>query len=170
MDMKKIAIVGPESTGKSTLSAQLAEALHTVWVPEFARTYLQNFEGHYQLHDLEAIADGQLKLQQSLETQANQFLICDTTLLVIEVWAEHAFGQCPEWIKNAVRNQAYALTFLTNIDMPWEPDPLREHPHLREHFMQVYTQKLIEIGTPFHILSGTAQVRLSTALQWLAQL
>lgn len=167
--MKKIAIVGPESTGKSTLSAQLAEALQTVWAPEFARSYLQNFERPYQLHDLEKIAEGQLKLEQSLENRANQFLICDTTLLVIEVWAEHAFGHCPEWIKNEVRNKTYDFTFLTNIDMPWEPDPLREHPHLRAHFMQVYTQKLINIHTSFHILSGTEEFRLSSALQWLAQ-
>jgi len=162
--MKKIAIVGPESTGKSTLARQLASQLGTVWVPEFARDYLAALNRPYEANDLEKIAQGQLALEEKLLSEAAEFLICDTTLLVIEVWAEHAYGHCPEWIKASVRNQQYDFTFLTNIDLPWEPDPLREHPHLRQYFFKVYQQKLGSLKTPFAIISGNEQERLTTAM------
>ncbi len=162
--MKKIAIVGPESTGKSTLSAQLAQNLGTVWVPEYAREYLDKLARPYEATDLELIAKGQLELEATMAKKANGFLICDTNLLVIEVWAEHAYGHCPEWIKASVRNQQYDFTFLTDIDLPWQPDPLREHPHLRQYFFKVYQQKLGSLKTPFAIISGNEQERLTTAM------
>ncbi len=165
--MKKVAIVGPESTGKSTLSAQLAHELGTVWVPEYAREYLDKLAVAYDASDLEVIAKGQLELEVKMASQAKDFLICDTNLLVIEVWAEHAYGNCPEWIRNHVRSNLYDCVFLTNIDLPWQPDPLREHPHLRQYFLQVYHEKLIEIQQPFTLISGNEDRRRLTALNHL---
>ena len=162
--MKKIAIVGPESTGKSWLSEALASKLNTVWVPEFARTYLNQIERPYEQSDLENIARGQLESEDALQAMANQFLICDTNLLVIEVWSENAFGNCPEWIRNEVRNRKYDLHLLTDVDLPWQPDPLREHPHLRAYFYDIYVQKLKSIGHSFEVVSGLGQARIDCAL------
>jgi len=166
-DIIKIAIVGPESTGKSTLSIQLAERLRTNWVPEFAREYLSNLDRPYEAQDLEHIAKGQLHLEQVNLLRANRFLIYDTTLLVIEIWSEHAYGHCPEWIKSINRSLQFDHVLLTDIDFPWQPDPLREHPKLRDYFFNLFKKKLNELKQPYSIVSGNEQARLEMALNLL---
>ncbi|KAA9338560.1 ATP-binding protein [Hymenobacter busanensis] len=167
--MLRIALTGPESTGKTTLSRQLAEQYHTVWAAEYAREYLEsrNLGSHYTLADLEIIARGQLAAEEAAVAQAEAaglpVVFCDTELLVIKVWAEHAFGACPEWILNEIEHRHYDLVLLLGVDIPWEPDPLREHPQLRQHFYELYRSELDSRLSNFAEISGDACRRLEQA-------
>jgi len=161
--MLKIAITGPESTGKSTLSEQLATHYNTVWVPEYARTYIGNLGRDYTIDDIEAIARGQLQLEQELEAGAGTILISDTDLLVLKIWSEHAFGRCPEFIVEQLEQQNYNLYLLMGVDLPWEPDPQREHPHLRQFFYDWYKRELQAMGVPFAEISGQQHERFNNA-------
>jgi len=165
--MLRVAITGPESTGKTTLSRQLAAHYHTTWAPEYARTYLEEKGPNYTLPDLEEIARGQLREEEQAaaeaQAQGQTVFFCDTDLLVIKVWAEHAFGHCPDWILQRIGQQHYDLVLLLNVDLPWELDPLREHPHLRQHFFQVYQQALLDQNANFAIVSGALEQRFDQA-------
>ncbi|TPG67191.1 AAA family ATPase [Hymenobacter nivis] len=167
--MLRLALTGPESTGKSTLSQQLAAHYGAPWVPEYARTYLTGRRPPYALADLEAIAHGQLAAEAAAEAAATAtggpLLVCDTNLLVIKVWAEHAFGHCPAWIAAAVAQPRYDLVLLLGVDVPWEPDPLREHPQLRQHFYDRYRDELLAGPDAFAEIWGPPAQRLAAAQQ-----
>ncbi|QIX60985.1 ATP-binding protein [Hymenobacter sp. BT18] len=161
--MLRISLTGPESTGKTTLSQQLAEHYGTVWAPEYAREYLTRKGPHYTLADLEIIARGQMATEDLAAAQANRVVFCDTDLLVIKVWSEHAFGYCPEWILVEMQRRQYDLVLLLDVDLPWYPDPLREHPNLRQHFHDLYRRELEEGLSPFADISGPPERRLEQA-------
>ena len=160
----KVAVTGPESTGKSALCEALALHYGTVWVPEFARTYLDGKAPPYLPADLDRIADGQRAAEAGAEKHARRFLFCDTEMTVMKVWSEHAFGTCTPHILDLYRAQHYDLYLLTDIDLPWEPDPLREHPHLRTHFFDRYLQELQSTGRPYRVVSGLHEIRTQRAI------
>lgn len=152
--MKKVVIIGPESTGKSTLSSLLAKYYNTTWVPEYARDYIDHLDRPYEEKDLLEIAKGQIKAEEELEKKANRVLICDTNLLVIKVWSEHKYGACYPEILDLIKSRDYDLFLLSNIDVPWQDDPQREHPQLREFFYNIYRQELIKSGVPWVEIKG----------------
>ena len=160
----KIAVTGPESTGKSALCEALARHYDTVWVPEFARTHLVDQAPPYTRETLDYIADGQTAAEQEAEPHAYRLLFCDTEMTVMKVWSEHAFGHCTPHIQDLYNRQSYDLYLLADIDLPWEPDPLREHPHLRSHFFEKYREALSEAGRPFKVISGLGIQRLHNAI------
>ena len=164
--MRRISLTGPESAGKSTLAAQLAAHYGTVYVPEYARQYLEANGPSYTLPDLEAIAHGQLAAEDAAATPAAGLLFCDTDLLVLKIWAENAFGTCPAWILAELALPRYALTLLLAPDLPWTPDPLREHPDpaQRWHFYALYRAELVARGWPFVEISGPPAGRLAQAV------
>jgi NadR type nicotinamide-nucleotide adenylyltransferase len=161
--VKRVAIVGPECTGKTALSKALATHYRTVWVPEFARRYIGRLNRPYNQSDLLTIATGQLESEKELATQADRLLVCDTTLIVIKVWSEFKYGACDTEILNLLASQHYDYYFLTDIDVPWEDDPQREHPDKREYFFDVYQNELIQLRVPFTTLSGNLSHRLRHA-------
>ncbi|MCB2376079.1 ATP-binding protein [Hymenobacter sp. BT635] len=161
--MLRVALTGPESTGKTTLSRQLAEHYQTTWAPEYAREYLEKHGPAYTLEDLEHIARGQVAAEEAAAAQARRVFFCDTDLLVIKVWAEHAFGQCPEWVKHRIQQQHYDLVLLLGIEIPWEADPLREHPNHRQYFYSIYHTELSSQMSNFAEISGSPQERLEQA-------
>lgn len=169
MGVKKIVVIGSESTGKSTLSAGLAGALDTVWVEEYARDYLLQLGRPYEEHDLLKIAKGQLALEDEKLKQANEYLICDTDLNVIKVWAEASYGRCDDWVLEQIKQRKYDAYILTDIDMPWVDDPLREHPlpHERQYFFDLYKAIVEQSGVPFVIASGGENERLQKALSFI---
>lgn len=165
--MKKIVVIGPESTGKSTLSTQLAAHYKTLWVPEFARDYLMQLNRPYEQEDLLRMAEGQLITEDAAATKANQFLICDTDLHVIKVWSEAKYGDCDPRILELIASRKYDLYLLTYIDIAWEDDPLREHPkpEEREYFYQVYRDIVMNSGLPWADIRGGYEERLQTAVK-----
>ena len=162
----RISLTGPESAGKSTLAAQLAAYYSTAYVPEYAREYLEANGAAYTPADLEAIAHGQLAAEDAAAAQASQLLFCDTDLLVIKIWAENAFGTCPAWVLAELARPRYTLTLLLAPDLPWSPDPLREHPDpaQRWHFYNLYRTELVSRKWPFVEISGSPAQRLLQAL------
>ena len=169
--IKKIVIIGPESTGKSTLTKALAEAFDEPWVEEYAREYLENLGRPYTYEDLLKIAKGQIELEKKKAKSANQLLFCDTDLHVIQVWSNHKFGKTHPWILQQIRDTTYDLYFLTSIDIPWQEDPLREHPNpeMRQYFFDIYHALLRASNTPFEVISGSAEERLDQAIHHLKE-
>lgn len=165
--MLRVSLTGPESTGKSTLAAQLAAHYGTTFAPEFAREYLADSGPHYSAKDLEEIARGQLAAEATAVAQAEAhghgLVFFDSDLLVIKIWFEHSFGSCPEWIMQAIACQHYDLVLLMGVDLPWQPDPLREHPHLRQHFYDLYQRVLREQISNFAEVAGDYRRRFAQA-------
>ena len=164
----KIAIFGPESTGKTTLATQLAEYYKTVWVAEYARDYLQekldSGRGICDLEDMLPIAYGQTKLENESAMIANKYLFCDTNLLVTKVFSELYYDFCHLSLDQAARLHEYDLFFLTDIDVPWEEDGLRDSPNGRETVFEVFKQSLIDNEKPFITISGDKETRLKIAV------
>ena len=124
----KILVTGPESAGKSTLSRQLAWILDGIFVAEAARTYLQGLDRPYQPHDLPRIWHRQCAGETEAVSSGASFVLCDTGPEVIRVWSEVRFGTCDPAVFRATREHRYDLVLLCYPDLPWSPDPLREHP------------------------------------------
>ena len=165
--MKKIVIIGPESTGKSTLCEQLAAHYKTIWCPEFAREYLLQNGMDYTYDDLLKIAMGQLELEDALLSEAkNDLYFIDTNMYVMKVWCEVAFEACHTWILKQIAERQYDLYFLCNIDLPWVPDELREYPDLvfRKKLYKMYKDLLVNSGSEWVEISGSHTERLEAAI------
>lgn len=170
--VNRIAIVGPECTGKTDLARFLAQQYQTRWVPEFAREYLENLNREYVQPDLTEIAKGQLALEDSLAKQANQFLFCDTNLIVIKIWSEFKYHSCDPEIIKLLQQRTYDLHLLTDVDLPWEDDPLREHPDKREELFKLYESELQKSNTKFVTIRGdyaTRRTKAVEAIEYLKQ-
>jgi len=171
-EVRRVVVIGPESTGKSTLAAALAAALDTAWVPEQARSVLESLGWPYCEEDLAQIAEAQMAAEDAQLRSAKAWLVCDTDASVVRVWSEERYGRCAWPILHCIaarRPHAYLLTY---PDLPWEADPLREHPALadRLRFWHQYHTIAQEDGVPFADLRGDAETRLQSALQFLATL
>lgn len=165
--MKKIAIIGPESTGKSTLTQQLALHYETAWCPEYARTYLNENGKDYTYDDLKNIAEGQLILEDNLLLDAaNNLYFIDTEMYVMKVWCEYVFGKCHQLILDAIAERKYDLYLLCNIDLPWVADDLREYPDEgpRQELYNIYKDILINQNTPWVNIGGNYEARFKTAI------
>lgn len=161
---KKIAIVGPESTGKSTITQQLALHYHTLWVPEYARYYCAALTEPCDLQDEINMFHGQVALEESILAVAQKDLIfCDTTFLTVKIWSDEVFGETPEIVLNALPQYHYDLYLLMDIDLPWQEDPLRDFPHKREHFMKVWKQELDALNANYTVIGGLEN-RLDNAI------
>ncbi|PIF32734.1 NadR type nicotinamide-nucleotide adenylyltransferase [Flavobacterium sp. 9] len=164
----KIALFGPESTGKTTLAKQLAEYYETEWVPEFARDYLQEkWEENQHIcvaDDMLPIAYGQVALENEKLASAKKYLFSDTNLMVTKVFSEMYYGFCDPLLNEAALEHEYDLFFLTDIDVPWEKDDIRDTADGRETVFSVFKQSLIDAKKPFITLSGNKESRLAKAI------
>lgn len=163
--IKKIAIVGPESTGKSTITQQLAKHYKTLWVPEYARYYCAALTDPCILQDEINMFHGQLALEESILAIAEKELIfCDTTFITVKIWSDEVFGETPKMVLDALPNYTYDLYLLMDIDLPWQEDPLRDFPHKREHFMQIWHQELLNLNANYVVIGGQEE-RLKNAIE-----
>ncbi len=163
-NIKKIAIVGPESTGKSTISARLAKHYNTVWIPEYAREYCAKLTEPCNWQDEINMFYGQLELEKKLLAQANKLLICDTTFITVKIWSDYMFGKSPAEVLDELPKHTYDFYLLMDIDLPWQPDPLRDFPRMGEHFMQVWHKELKELKADYEVISGFNNVRFQNAV------
>tara|TARA_R110002050_G_scaffold24150_2_gene64535 strand:- start:17848 stop:18450 length:603 start_codon:yes stop_codon:yes gene_type:complete len=171
----KIVLFGPESTGKTTLSKQLARHYNTVWAPEFAREYLQkkwnNERKTCEAEDLVPIAIGQMKLENKLVKKADRVLICDTDLLETKVYSEEYYGGFVDpLLDKAAKNNKYDLYLLTFIDTPWEEDDLRDRPGLRREMFDAFENALKKYNRPYILLDGNKETRLQNAVKAIDKL
>jgi NadR type nicotinamide-nucleotide adenylyltransferase len=186
--IKKIVVIGPESTGKSTLCEKLAEYYNTLWVPEYAREYLEKNGTEYSYDDLLTIAKGQIKLEEDIICQLSgtgteQFskhitdtsplihhhLFIDTDMYVMKVWAEYVFNKCHNWILNQIAVRKYDLYLLCDVDLPWVEDALREYPDdkIRKKLFCFYKDLMVNQPTPWTIISGNYEERLRKAVKFI---
>ncbi|MDG1731164.1 MAG: ATP-binding protein [Algibacter sp.] len=171
----KVVLFGPESTGKTTLSRQLARHYNSVWVPEYAREYLQkkwNDERKTcEPHDLLPIAEGQIKLENELAKKTDSVLICDTDLLETKVYAEaYYLGSCDPILEKHALGNSYDLYFLTYIDTPWEADDLRDKPEHRKDMFEAFQSALEKYKKTYVLLKGDKKTRLETAVKHIDKL
>lgn len=168
LNIVKVVLFGPESSGKTTLSKQLARHYNTVWVPEYAREYLQNKWNNKRKtcenSDLLPIAIGQMKLENELAEKADKILICDTDLLETKIYSEEYYGGfvSPELEKAAIKNK-YDLYLLTYIDTPWDKDDLRDRPDQRLEMFKAFENALKKYNRPYILLKGNRKTRLNNA-------
>jgi NadR type nicotinamide-nucleotide adenylyltransferase len=192
--LKKIVIIGPESTGKSSLCEALAQYFDTVWCPEFAREYLLTNGMDYDFDDLLTIAKGQLALEDEyallvnkssdqpakekagtptpLATCHSPLLFIDTDMYVMKVWEEFVFGKSHSWLIDQIVERKYDLYLLCNVDLPWVKDELREYPDLetREKLYHIYKDIMIHQSVPWVDISGDYDARLAKAIKAVEQL
>jgi len=181
---KKIVIIGPESTGKSTLCELLAQHYNTQWCPEFAREYLLTNGMNYTYNDLLTIAKGQIAMEEEYaqsivgsresivnpapnsKLQTPNLLFIDTDMHVMKVWCEFVFGKCHKWILDQLAKRKYDLYLLCNTDLPWVKDELREYPDLqtREKLYNIYKSTLQNQSVPWVDINGDYEERLQTAI------
>jgi NadR type nicotinamide-nucleotide adenylyltransferase len=172
MPLKKIVVIGPESTGKSSLCAALAAHFRTTWVREYAREYLEEHGMGYGYETLSVIARGQLALEDVGAARAESLLFIDTDLYVIKVWSEYVFGRCEAWILDEIVRRKYDAYLLCNTDLPWADDPLREYPDpgVRERLFHIYKDLLINQPIPWAEVSGVGESRLQRAISAVEKL
>lgn len=167
---KKIVVLGPESTGKSTLCKQLAQHYNTLWCPEYARGYLLQNGTNYSFEDLLTIAKGQVKQEdeylQEVTNLKRPFLFIDTDMYVMKVWCEFVFGKCHQWILDRIAERNYDLYLLCKPDLPWVKDELREYPDeaTRIKLYHYYHDLLVQQSTPWMEVSGSYNERLNKAI------
>ena len=178
--IKKVVVLGPESTGKSTLCRLLAEHFKTAWVKEYAREYLLANGSNYSFDTLLDIAKGQLKLEENAikifetsvvsltanEDKKASIIFVDTDMYVLKVWCEFVFDQCHDWILNQIVERKYDLYLLCDIDLPWVKDELREYPDLvtREKLYHHYKDIMVNQSVPWVNISGNYEERLQKAI------
>lgn len=165
--IKKIAITGPESTGKSTLSKQLSDYYDAVLVEEYAREYIDNLKRPYTQEDILKIAKRQKEIEFQKSTETDQILFADTELIVTKIWSEIKYNNCHPWILENIDKQDYDLYLLCDIDLAWEADPQREHPHLRKHLFDLYKKELLNRKLNFKIISGKKDERFENACRFI---
>lgn len=182
--IRKIVVIGPESTGKSTLCKQLAEHYNTIWVEEFAREYLLKNGKDYSYENLLDVAKGQVENEElgirnweaanhkqsagpSGQTTNDKPVFIDTDMYVMKVWCEFVFEKCHHWILNRIAERKYDLYLLCNIDLPWIKDELREYPDLvrRQKLYCYYKDILINQNVPWVEISGNYEERLEKAIK-----
>lgn len=176
----RIVVIGPESTGKSTLCRQLAEHYGSTWCPEFAREYLLRNGSHYRYEDLLEIARGQLVMEDAYaekeigrydsdirSVHGRPILFIDTDMYVMKVWSEFVFGKCDQWVIDRIVERKYDLYLLCHTDIPWEKDELREYPDLetRNRLFHMYRDILVNQSVPWVDIFGNQEERLDRAIR-----
>lgn len=168
--IKRIAITGPECTGKSQLANQLADHYQTVCTTEYARAYLDTLGRKYEYKDLIIIAQKQFEQENRLARKANNFLFCDTEFGVLKIWSEDKFRKCDPWIENRFKNHIYDLYLLMDINIPWTIDPQREDPNRRQYLFDWYKRELNSLGVNWQIITGIGENRLKDAVNYITLL
>lgn len=163
--MIRVVVTGSECTGKTTLARALADHYGTLWVPEFVRGFVEKKGRAPEYRDVEAIARGQMALEDQTATEVGSLLIQDTDLLSTVVYSRHYFRDCPAWIEIELRNRAGDLYLLADIDVPWTPDgELRDRGDRREDLQELFRSALVEQGFSFVEVTGPQARRLEIAI------
>ncbi len=164
----RIAITGPECSGKTYLAEQLAQYYESCWVPEVARFYLPALGRKYQYEDLLKISRLQLEEEKKIENSCDGIAIFyDTELINIKIWSEYRFGKVHEEIIRNIQQSTYDFYFLMYPDIPWEYDPLRENPYDRLELFERFENELKRFGKIYHIIQGDLDQRMHDAIYWV---
>lgn len=168
-NITRLCLIGPECTGKTTLAERLAEHFGVPWVPEFAREYALQVGRLLTVDDVEPIARGQMALEDAArQPTTDNLLILDTDLISTVVYAGHYYGTCPEWIETEARARKADLYLLTDVDVPWAIDDVRDAAAPRETLHRVFATALATYGTDFVAIRGDRETRFTAAVAAIA--
>jgi NadR type nicotinamide-nucleotide adenylyltransferase len=164
--MYKIAIIGPESTGKTALARQLAEYFNAPWVPEYAREYVEHLTNPYTYDDVCNIALKQISEENFYENHFvnAKFVFFDTDLIITKVWFSYCFDKIPDFLTERIKTGFFDLYLLCAPDLPWEADLVREHGEDREYFFDWYKKEIEQTGKPYVVVSGNGNRRIQNAI------
>jgi len=166
--LRKIAIIGPECTGKTTLSKQLAEHFGTIWIEEFARVYIENLTRKYTYKDVELIARYQKDQIHKSYEKAYGIIFFDTDLIITKVWFDIVYKKVPSWLDKAINKSGFDLYLLCNTDIPWEADNVRENGgQMREILFNNYKHELDSRQFSYRIIKGTGDERFLNAVSFV---
>jgi NadR type nicotinamide-nucleotide adenylyltransferase len=168
--LKRVCVFGPESTGKSTLTAQLATRFQTAYVPEYARTLIEFQQGEIRLEDMERIARGQIAAEESLARNGRRVLICDTDPLTTTIWSDVLFGTCPPIVQELAQQRTYDLYLLLDVDVPWVNDIVRYRPDERHAFFDHCRAELEKRERKYVVVSGDWAKRFEIAVEAVQKL
>jgi NadR type nicotinamide-nucleotide adenylyltransferase len=167
--IKKVALLGPESSGKTEICRRLAAHFHTEWVPEFARDYLGEKNNQYSFEDVLSCMKSQMASEDEMEKQAHDFLFCDNELINFKVWFSDVFKKIPEGLEEQIQSHRYDLILLAYPDVPFVEDTLRVNPHRREFFFDWYKRELENYKMKYVIIKGLGEKRFEAALNAIAE-
>lgn len=168
---KIIAITGAESTGKSTLARALATHYNVPFVPEFARSYVEQLHRSYTYDDVIVIAKKQIEQYNEMLSQEPPLIILDTWLLITKIWLDVVYGKVPGWIDQAIKETRIDTFLVCDTDLPWVPDPVRENGGAdREKLQQTYIRELKNYHFPFHTIKGNYEERKKAAIKVISSL
>lgn len=167
--MKKIAIIGPESVGKTQLCRELAQHFDAIYEPELARIYVEKLNRPYTYQDVENIAQLQIEQEEKYNNKSHQqpFVFFDTDLIVTKVWFAHKYGIVPHFVEKRLREKKIDLYLLCQPDLPWVYDPVRENKENRELLFDKYQKEIEQLGTDFFIIKGVGKERTQNAITYL---
>ena len=166
--MKWIVITGPESSGKSTLTHQLADWFGGIGISEYARDYVERLKRPYKRQDVETIGKRQLFCAKKIRRDhANNEVIVffDTFLIITKVWLEEVYDYSPAWLHHAILNNLPDQVLLCEPDLPWQQDGVRENREKRDYLYQRYRKELDYYHIPYSIVNGSGDARLQLAIQ-----
>ncbi len=165
MKTHKIIVSGPESTGKSVLSKYLANHYKGLWIPEFARDYVENLGRPYNQQDVLDIAGKQIEqFKQSYPDQ--KWVFFDTGLMITKVWFEVVYNNCPPWIDQELQTMKPDLVLLCYPDLEWIPDSVRENGgEMRFSLFNFYKENLRKLNCPYHVIRGESNYRFNNAIE-----
>ena len=149
MNLLKIIVTGPESSGKTTLCNALSKHFNLPFSKEYAREYLEKLNSNYTQDDLLKIAKGQLQTENGLQ-------LLDTDLITLKIWSEYKYGSCDNWILTQIEKQKIENRFylICKPDIPWQADKQRENPNDREELFRIYKQELDVLEHTYFIVDG----------------
>ncbi|HBF19869.1 MAG: ATPase [Owenweeksia sp.] len=163
--LKKTVLSGPESSGKSWLSEKLALHFKAEYIPEYARIYLQKHGTSYDEDIVLQIAQEHQKFQQQGMARAQNKVFLDTDMVNFRVWFWVAFGKTDPWIEKAIEEESDHRYLVLYPDLPWEEDPLREHPEERQYLFERHLSEVVSLGRPYRVIRGYGEQRLSNAIE-----
>jgi nicotinamide riboside kinase len=160
---RRVVVMGPESTGKTTLARELARRYNTVWTTEYLRVHLDAKQAECTPDDLPKVVAGHRATEAVLARLANRVLFCDTDPLMTAVYSRFYYHEVPEWLEAAAVERRAAHYLLLDADVPWVADPQRDQPHGRERILAMCREQLDRYGLPWTLLSGSWDERLRQA-------
>ncbi len=168
--VKKICVVGAESTGTTTLARALAKKYNTVWVPEYGRIYSEGKitgDSEWSSKEFVHIANMQCKIEDNLVTSANKFIFCDTDAFATSIWHERYMAGKNDEVENIAKGRNYDLYIVTNTDIPFEQDGTRDGEHIRQWMHDRFVEKLTEWNKKYIVVSGSLEQRIKTVVESL---
>jgi NadR type nicotinamide-nucleotide adenylyltransferase len=170
-DQKIIVITGAESTGKSTLTEQLAIHFGAPFMPEIARTYVEQLNRKYTFNDVEQIAKQQVEFLNNIKKQPVPMVFADTWLIITKIWFEFVFNKKPEWLVDEIQKTKIDLFLVCDTDLQWVEDPVRENGGENRNILQkLYIKNIVEFGFSYKIVNGNGSDRLSKAINFVNEL